>query len=273
MFEEKDVTPQPNGEQGNNPLEDNQGTPTEVTKDDGSVTQDGFLNIKYNKEDKVLTQEEAIELAQKGMNYEKVLAERDSLKESVENSKSRKLVEKLAQAQGMTVDEFVDTVEKEKELKVIKEELKITDKDALEKAYQDRKDAEVTRTNREKERLEKEQKEQSLKDTNEFLEFYKERYGKVLEVESIPQEVFEMTKQGMTMKDAFTQHRLNELEHKQGIINLNQENANSTTGPIGDGAPVVNEFSQERIDGMSENEMAKHWTNPKFREAMGLGPL
>ena len=58
------------------------------------------LKVKYNGEEKELTFDEAVILAQKGMNYDKVTAERDTLR----NSKEKQILEKFAKASGMNIE-------------------------------------------------------------------------------------------------------------------------------------------------------------------------
>lgn len=57
-----------------------------------------FLTIKYNKEQKGLSQEEAVELAQKGMNYDTIYDRYNTL-----NSE----LTQLAQANGMSVEDYI----------------------------------------------------------------------------------------------------------------------------------------------------------------------
>ena len=75
--------------------DENQDTQSEEAKD--------FLNIRYNGEDKALTQDEAIMLAQKGMNYDKVKGKLDAL----ENG-ALKSISAIAERAGMTIDEYAE---------------------------------------------------------------------------------------------------------------------------------------------------------------------
>lgn len=67
-----------------------------------------FFDVKYNGETKRLTREEAINLAQKGMNYDKRNQELETLK----NSKSLTLISRLAKQSGMSIDEYANQIEK-----------------------------------------------------------------------------------------------------------------------------------------------------------------
>ncbi len=63
-----------------------------------------FLTIRYNKADKKLTKEEAIELAQKGMNYDHVNAELQSYREGPIG----KAIKAYADAAGMSVEKYAE---------------------------------------------------------------------------------------------------------------------------------------------------------------------
>ena len=69
------------------------------TKAESETKIEDFLKIKYNGAEKSLTREEAIELAQKGMNYDKVLGERDNL---------TGIIDQYAKASNMTREQFID---------------------------------------------------------------------------------------------------------------------------------------------------------------------
>lgn len=63
---------------------------------------DDFLDIRYNKEDVRLNRDQAREYAQKGMNYDKLNERYSSLNSNLE---------RLANANGLSVDEFLDRLE------------------------------------------------------------------------------------------------------------------------------------------------------------------
>ena len=76
---------------------------TEVTTEEQTQMQP-FLNVKYNKEDVALSQEEAIMLSQKGMNYDKLQQKYEELN----NNPGLQYLNNLAQKSGMKVDELVN---------------------------------------------------------------------------------------------------------------------------------------------------------------------
>lgn len=68
------------------------------------------LKIKYNHEEKELDEETARELAQKGMNYDKVLKEHEALKARLSEYESMSIdeIKASAQALGMTVKDYIE---------------------------------------------------------------------------------------------------------------------------------------------------------------------
>ena len=62
-----------------------------------------FLTVKYNKAERKLTKDEAIELAQKGLNYDKVFGETERL---------RSAVKPFADQAGMTIPQYLDHLAK-----------------------------------------------------------------------------------------------------------------------------------------------------------------
>ncbi len=71
-----------------------------------------FLTVKFLGERRSLTKQEAESLAQKGLNYDKVLKERDELRaRKAETDEIERVVKELAKASGLTVDAFLDKVQ------------------------------------------------------------------------------------------------------------------------------------------------------------------
>lgn len=82
---------------------ENEEVENEVPNEETQEQTEAFLKIKYNKEEKALSMQEAIELSQKGMNYDKVI---DRLHQ-VENNVGLQYLNELAQRNGSTIDEMV----------------------------------------------------------------------------------------------------------------------------------------------------------------------
>lgn len=97
--------------------ETTQEEPTEPTVEDKGTVEEKpqMLKLKYNGEEKEVTLEEAIALAQKGMNYDKKLQELDNLK----NSRQIQLIDRLAKESGMSVEDYLNNVEQQFEQQTI----------------------------------------------------------------------------------------------------------------------------------------------------------
>lgn len=77
---------------------------TESTEESTLTADESFLNIRYNGADESLTREQAIELAQKGRNYDKIYNRMQEL----QNDPIRKMVEEQAQRAGLSVEEYAN---------------------------------------------------------------------------------------------------------------------------------------------------------------------
>lgn len=73
-----------------------------------AAEESGTLTVKYNGEEKKISLEEAAVLAQKGMNYDHVVAERDS-----KYKRELDVLERYASLSGMSRQEYVNRLEEE----------------------------------------------------------------------------------------------------------------------------------------------------------------
>lgn len=90
-------------------------TPTETkvaegeTKEEVKPSTKPFMQVTYNKETRDLTEEDARLYAQKGMNYDKLVAERDKLNEQYSSINSR--LDRLAKLNGTDLNGFLNNLE------------------------------------------------------------------------------------------------------------------------------------------------------------------
>lgn len=228
-----------------------------------------FLKVKYNKEEKELSAEQAIEYAQKGLNYDHVKDELESLK----GSKSLKLIEDLASRSKMTTDEYVEYVERQQEEERISEMAKkqgIEDPEFAKRFYELEQKANKFDEYQKENETKKQAETRQTQEYNEFFDFYKEKYGKDVVVSEIPKEVMDLATK-KPIKDAFIEYEYNRFLKGQAVEKKNEENAQTTTGSIaGNGTNTEIQFTPEMIENMSPKEMNKHWNNPLFRKIAGL---
>ena len=80
---------------------------TDINDQDASeqTSEDDFLTITYNGNQEKLTRERAVELSQKGMNYDRLLDRYNQLQQQT-NSNAYKTIQDLANKAGVSVDEY-----------------------------------------------------------------------------------------------------------------------------------------------------------------------
>lgn len=78
------------------------------------------LKIKYNGKEQEITMEQAVELAQKGMNYDKVLNERNGLRV---DARASELIHRLAEESGMDIEQYVGFVEDQQKSMTLQREI------------------------------------------------------------------------------------------------------------------------------------------------------
>ncbi|MBQ0035527.1 MAG: hypothetical protein KBT35_01270 [Firmicutes bacterium] len=211
-------------------------TQNENQQDDQQVETEPFLNIRYDKQDISLTKEEAIELAQKGKNYDRINERYTNLNSSLE---------RLAKMNGISVEEYLTKLdetqvayEEGKELDALKEKYPNADEELLEQlAHQNvinRMEA------KQKENLEK-QKEQSDAQDLEIkrqAEMFRKEYPNVdYKVIQGNEQIKNDIMNGYTLLEAYNKWVVNEMKKDQPAIDakskaekLNEENKKKSLG-------------------------------------------
>ena len=175
--------------------------PKEANDDDVA----DFMTIRYNKADKKLSRKEAVEYAQKGMNYDKIHAELQSYKDGVIG----RAIKAYADAAGMSVDRYAEMMIQQSEAAAEKQaiaELEEKYPDAPEELLKEyaRMQLEKNKTNALTAEEAKKQKEWS-----DALAEYPD-----INADSIPQDVHDAVANGATPLDALRKHKINELQEK-----------------------------------------------------------
>ena len=170
-----------------------------------------FLTLKYMDETKSVTREEAIELAQKGMNYDRVKTERDSLRAfRADNQDAIDLIRSYAEKTGMTIPEYVDFCRTQD----IMREKQIGEDEAKERLSLEKREMAVSKKEAEQAQLEadradEEQKAQSdqervRREVQQFLADYPD-----VKPEEVPSEVFEIVERyGCSLSVAYGKWRI-----------------------------------------------------------------
>ena len=166
-----------------------------------------FLTVKYNKEEKGLSQEEAITLAQKGMNYDHLQDKVDSM------SKDYSRLEEQAKLNGMEIGEYLDKldeVQKQFEysnaLEKAKQENPEADEKLLERIVKaeielSRKDKELNKVNT-KTKIAEDKQADLQKQIDKFLNIHKDI--KVDQLQSIlTDDMYKLMDDGYTIAEAY----------------------------------------------------------------------
>lgn len=190
--------------------------------------------VKYNGEEIELTLDEMIVHTQKGMNYDKVLAQ----KQALEQSKEFQILDYYASLQGMTRQQYTDYLIESKEKQAL-----ISEVEAVKSKYADLPDelAEEIAQIRleqnksklaEKQALEEKQKQESQqKQYMEFMATYPD-----IKPEQIPEEVWKTVSQGKDLLSSYTAWENKQLKEKlQTLEHNNKIKSKSIGSATGDG--------------------------------------
>ena len=190
------------------------------------------FDLKYMGEIKTVGKEEVVTLAQKGMNYDRILGERDTAKAEVSRLQEYEtFLQELAQPQGMSVEDLIDNTRAQL----------LADKENLDpgvalqrvKLDKERKAFEADRDQKQKAQQAKDQETARRQDS--FLRFYRE-YPDV-EPKSIPKEVWDQFGAGTDLAGAYARFeakslraQLQEAKEKLEAAETNAKNKERSTG-------------------------------------------
>ena len=219
-------------------------TVEKAVEDKGTVEEKPqTLKLKYNGEEKEVTLDEAIALAQKGMNYDKKLQELDNLK----NSRQIQLVERLAKESNMTVDEYLNQVEKQFEQQSIvrlendlrkkypnadKETLSELAKSQYALQMQEKKQRELLESQNQKQTQEDIDRKNDEMLTNMINDFTKKYPNVNLEEALKDTELVKLLDEGESLVTAYTILENKKLKAQLEAEKLNNKNKMKATGSI-----------------------------------------
>lgn len=203
--------------------------------------------IKYNKEEvNVDSIEDLISNYQKGLNYDKKVQELENL----QNSKLEKYARTKADELGISVDDYMDRVEKyEEKQRKAQEEQELDE--MIENGVPDSLAREILAgrqlrieyqkmKNEMKEWKESTQKEEAKnKEYNEFLEKFPD-----VNPEDIPKQVFEDAEKS-SLTEAYMKWQLNELKSQLKVAKTNEKNATASVGSVTSTGPTKENHSTD----------------------------
>lgn len=242
-FSEETPTEENNGENiANDEISENVEQLEGEEVDEGTPTEqqtEPFLKIKYNKEDIPLTQEQVIELSQKGMNYDKMF---QKYNEAI-NNPTLQYFNDLAQRNGMDLNSLVayyQQQEEQAELDYLQREKGLTEELAKE-VMENRRFREKLEAESKEKQIEQQREAQWKQQQDDFVSKYPEVNPK-----NIPQSVWDEWKQGKDLVSAYMNYENSEL--KKEISILKQNSKNKSAAPIKQGVSANGSKSIETED-------------------------
>lgn len=229
---------------------------------------DDFLDIRYNKENVRLNREQAIEYAQKGMNYDKLNERFTGL-----NSK----IEKLARDNGLTADEFLDRLEQtqwsyevSKEMDALKEQYPIDeeaeDYEAKVQLLQELAEARTSQRlgdvqMQRQHQLEEQQnalRQQAQGDVQKLFSLYPELAQGGNPMANIPREVLELANETHDLTYAYSLWRNKQAEMNRPAIEAKQKaqelNSRNQSRSYGSTTNAGNTKQDDFLAGWNEEE-------------------
>ena len=214
------------------------------------------IPYKFNKQEGELTVDEAREYLEKGMNYDKI----NSKYEELSGHKGVSVVNSLAEKYGLTAEEMAAEIEesyKQQEIQKYAEDEGIDDLDKA-KRYYDLEQQNNRYKSKEQSEAQKAKRDQDLVD---FVDFYKEEFGKDIDATDIPKEVWEMYDDGKPMVDAFIVHQYKQAKHQEKVEQHNQEISEAAISDVTKQGSISDEvaITDEVLDNMSQADMDRRW--------------
>lgn len=215
--------------------------------------------IKYNGEIFELTLEELKTAAQKGMNYDKILDERDRLK----TSREFKVLDARAAAEGLTREQYLDRLESGAEtseeaelvslgmpLSLAKEHIRLKNAEKGAKPLSNEGEAPKNRDEELKNRL------------SEFKHIYPE-------VTRLPDEVVEDIKSGTDIVVAYQKYEIGKLKRAAAAAERNLQNREKAVGSLSDtGTSGGRYFSEAELDYMLRSNGKKLMDDEVWEKAV-----
>lgn len=214
------------------PAGSNTGEPSE----DKSAEQP-FLDIKYNGAEEHLTKEQAITLAQKGRNYDKIMDKYNQLA----NSPALKIISEQAKRANMSVDDYVSRLEEfqrradqNKIAQQFREQHPDAEDDVVdayaEQAYQNQIAQEKAQEVKAQEDYQANLQERAKQMLDDFIAEYPD-----VDVTQLPEEVKnDIDNNGMSLLDAYRAYDLKLTKQALADERQNKANRSASTGTLSD---------------------------------------
>ena len=194
-----------------------------------------FLTIRYNKEDKGLTREDAITYAQKGMNY-------DHLNEKYTTLSNR--LNELAGMNDMNLDAYLDSLSNaqrnlaiNKEIKSLRETYPGAEDDLLRSVAE--KNVNERFANQESKRIEEErsQEEAQKESLQKQMDIFTSVFPNV-RADQLDDRVYDLMGKGYTLLEAYTVVYKPKEDARNAINEKNESNRSKSLGNVGNSEDI-----------------------------------
>lgn len=193
------------------------------------------LNVKYNGEEKALSEDEARTYAQMGMNYEKLNGKYEEAQKALEaerNSKTNTIIDRFAQQAGLSREEYVTRLEREMERQEME---KLTEQGMSDELAKELLAARRTQNSVQDEIKELKDRlsryEQQEEDTRRWAAFLT-NHPDVKGYDALPDEVKAAIANGTELELAYTQFENRQLKAQLEAKQKNEKNAASAPGSL-----------------------------------------
>lgn len=194
--------------------------PKETEPEQKDTDADQRFSLKHMDEVREVGRDEVIQLAQKGMDYDRIRTERDSMKADYGQLQDiRAFVKELAENSGMDMNDFI--VGARAKLMMAKDG-NITEEAAIKQLKTKAAEAD---SDDERKLQEAAMQEKRLADIKKFTTLYPK-----VKAEDIPAEVFNTANVTGDLAGAYSAWRIKQLEEEIAISNKNKKNENRSTG-------------------------------------------
>ena len=217
--------------------------------------EEAFIEVVYNGEKIPVEYKEAVNLIQKGMNYDKI-SEKNALmtEELKELKQTYGGIEEIAKKLNISTRDLIDGLENEREkedISAFSEENNIPYEYA--KKFRDMENKIKS--------LEKEKEEYiPVMKRNEDLKEFKKIYPDVDERTLSPEIIKEWEESKRPLKDIYNEITLKKLLEEKNIENTNRENHNASSGSALGIPEREEEFTDELIRNMSDKEFNRNFS-------------
>lgn len=178
---------------------------------------DQYLKVKYLGEDRFLSGEEAVEYAQKGMDYDRIRRKYDALKVFEGRENQLDFLQRVAEFNGTSIEDFMDKIE----IGMIQKRDGISEAEAKVKLMKDRMPKEKTPEEKLKEKVRK-----------DFEAFRDNAIGAKINPKDIPSDVWKLYGDGskMTLLEAYLLTTGKAREKEIRVKQQNEKNKKRSAG-------------------------------------------